>query len=197
MSVPQIILASSSPRRESILRDIGIRFIKCPADIDESVLPGEKPDKYVRRMAEAKAKKIANQKKHKPVLGADTIVLIDGRILGKPKNREQALRYITLLSNRTHSVLTSVALVRRDRCKSIVARAEVTFRKISKREAILYWETGEPKDKAGGYGIQGVGGIFIDRIEGGHGTVIGLPVLETEKLLRLFNVQTWRNRLKI
>ena len=196
MSVPQIILASSSPRRESILRDIGIRFIKCPADIDESVLPGEKPDKYVRRMAEAKAKKIANQKKHKTVLGADTIVLIDGRILGKPKNREQALRYITLLSNRTHSVLTSVALVRRDRCKSIVARAEVTFRKISKREAILYWETGEPRDKAGGYGIQGVGGIFIDRIEGGHGTVIGLPVLETEKLLRLFNVETWRNRLK-
>ena len=196
MSVPQIILASSSPRRERILRDIGIRFIKCPADIDESVLPGEKPDKYVRRMAEAKAKKIAKQKKHKPVLGADTIVLIDGRILGKPKNREQALRYITLLSNRTHSVLTSVALVRRDRCKSILARAEVTFRKISKREAILYWETGEPKDKAGGYGIQGVGGIFIDRIEGGHGTVIGLPVLETEKLLRLFNVETWRNRLK-
>ena len=196
MSVPQIILASSSPRRESILRDIGIRFIKCPADIDESVLPGEKPDKYVRRMAEAKAKKIANQKKHKPVLGADTIVLIDGRILGKPKNREQALRYITLLSNRTHSVLTSVALARGDRCKSIVARAEVTFRKISKREAILYWETGEPKDKAGGYGIQGVGGIFIDPIEGGHGTVIGLPVLEAEKLLRLFNVETWRNRLK-
>ena len=144
MSVPQIILASSSPRRERIHRDIGIRFIKCPADIDESVLPGEKPDKYVRRMAEAKAKKIANQKKYKPVLGADTIVLIDGRILGKPKNREQALRYITLLSNRTHSVLTSVALVRRDRCKSILARAEVTFRKISKREAILYWETGEP-----------------------------------------------------
>jgi septum formation protein len=196
MSVPQIILASSSPRRESILRDIGIRFIKCPADIDESVLPGEKPDKYVRRMAEAKAKKIANQKKHKTVLGADTIVLIDGRILGKPKNREQALRYITLLSNRTHSVLTSVALARGDQCKSIVARAEVTFRKISKREAILYWETGEPRDKAGGYGIQGVGGIFIDRIEGGHGTVIGLPVLETEKLLRLFNVETWRNRLK-
>ena len=196
MSVPQIILASSSPRRENILRDIGIRFIKCPADIDESVLPGEKPDKYVRRMAEAKAKKIANKKKHKPVLGADTIVLIDGRILGKPKNREQALQYITLLSNRTHSVLTSVALVSRERCKSIVARAEVTFRKISKREAILYWKTGEPKDKAGGYGIQGVGGIFIDRIEGGHGTVIGLPVLETEKLLRLFNVETWRNRLK-
>ena len=194
MSVPQIILASSSPRRERILRDIGIRFIKCPADIDESVLPGEKPDKYVRRMAEAKAKKIAKQEKHKPVLGADTIVLIDGRILGKPKNREQALRYITLLSNRTHSVLTSVALVCSDRCESIVARAEVTFRKISKREAILYWETGEPKDKAGGYGIQGVGGIFIDRIEGGHGTVIGLPVLETEKLLRLFNVETWRNR---
>ena len=105
-------------------------------------------------------------------------------------------RYITLLSNRTHSVLTSVALARGDQCKSIVARAEVTFRKISKREAILYWETGEPRDKAGGYGIQGVGGIFIDRIEGGHGTVIGLPVLETEKLLRLFNVETWRNRLK-
>ena len=196
MSVPQIILASSSPRRESILRGIGIQFIKCPAHIDESVLPGEKADRYVRRMAEAKAKKIANPQKNKPVLGADTIVLIDDTILGKPKNREQALRYIALLSDRTHSVLTSVALVHRDRCKSIVARAEVTFRKISKREAILYWETGEPKDKAGGYGIQGVGGIFIDRIEGGHGTVIGLPVLETEKLLRLFNVETWRNRLK-
>tara|TARA_B100000686_G_scaffold338117_1_gene410170 strand:- start:769 stop:1362 length:594 start_codon:yes stop_codon:yes gene_type:complete len=195
MSVPQIILASSSPRRESILRGIGIQFIKCPAHIDESVLPGEKADRYVRRMAEAKAKKIANSQKNKPVLGADTIVLIDDTILGKPKNREQALRYIALLSDRTHSVLTSVALVHRDRCKSIVARAEVTFRKISKREAILYWETGEPKDKAGGYGIQGVGGIFIDRIEGGHGTVIGLPVLETEKLLRLFNVETWRNRL--
>jgi len=196
MSVPQIILASSSPRRESILRGIGIQFIKCPAHIDESVLPGEKADRYVRRMAEAKAKKIANPQKNKPVLGADTIALIDDTILGKPKNREQALRYIALLSDRTHSVLTSVALVHRDRCKSIVARAEVTFRKISKREAILYWETGEPKDKAGGYGIQGVGGIFIDRIEGGHGTVIGLPVLETEKLLRLFNVETWRNRLK-
>ena len=195
MSVPQIILASSSPRRESILRGIGIQFIKCPAHIDESVLPGEKADRYVRRMAEAKAKKIANPQKNKPVLGADTIALIDDTILGKPKNLEQALRYIALLSDRTHSVLTSVALVHRDRCKSIVARAEVTFRKISKREAILYWETGEPKDKAGGYGIQGVGGIFIDRIEGGHGTVIGLPVLETEKLLRLFNVETWRNRL--
>ena len=196
MPVPQVILASSSPRRERILRDMGVSFIKRAAHIDESVLPGEKADKYVRRMAEAKAKKITEKTSSKPVLGADTIVLIDDAILGKPIDREQALRYLSILSDRTHSVLTSVALVRGDRCESIIARAEVTFRKILKREAILYWETGEPEDKAGGYGIQGIGGIFIDRIEGGYGTVMGLPILETEKLLRLFEVDTWRDRIK-
>lgn len=196
MPIPQVILASSSPRRESILRDMGVSFIKRPANIDESVLPGEKADKYVRRMAEAKAKKNTDKTSNMPVLGADTIVLIDDAILGKPIDREQALRYLSILSDRTHSVLTSVALVREDRCESIIARAEVTFRKILKREAILYWETGEPKDKAGGYGIQGIGGIFIKRIEGGYGTVMGLPILETEKLLRLFEVDTWRDRIK-
>ena len=194
MSSPQLVLASASPRRESILVQMGISFIKHPACINESVLRCEKAEKYVRRMAETKAKAISNKGLNIPVLGADTTVLVDDLILGKPLNRSEGLKYLTLLSNRTHCVLTSVAVVQDGRCESVIARTNVTFRKILKDEAELYWQTGEPKDKAGGYGIQGIGSIFIDRIEGGHGTVIGLPILETEDLLRLFNVDTWRHR---
>ena len=196
MSSPQIVLASASPRRENILSQMGISFIKQPAYINESVLPCEKAEKYVRRMAETKAKAVSNKGLKLPVLGADTTVLIDGLILGKPSNRSEGLKYLTLLSNRTHCVLTSVAVVQDGRCESAIARTNVTFRKIFGDEAELYWQTGEPRDKAGGYGIQGIGSIFIDHIEGGHGTVIGLPIMETENLLRLFNVNTWRYRTR-
>jgi septum formation protein len=164
--------------------------------IDESVGATEVPLAYVRRLAEAKAGAGLSQSEAqgslaRPVLAADTAVVIDGEILGKPLDREDAQRMLRLLSGRTHEVLTAVALATASGLASRVSRSEVTFRAIGAVEARDYWDTGEPRDKAGGYAIQGYGAVFVADMRGSYSGVAGLPLYETAEILRSAGVSRW------
>jgi len=179
-----IYLASQSPRRRELLTQIGIEYEILLNEIDETPIADEQADDYVRRLAIEKAR--AGQKlatEDKPVLGADTIVVIDKQLLGKPSCQQDAMAMLLSLSDRTHQVLTAVALVQGDKVLSEVVTTQVTFRKINEQEALNYWLSGEPKDKAGGYGIQGLGGQFVEKIEGCYFSVVGLPLMKTQQLL--------------
>ncbi len=181
---PLIYLASRSPRRRELLHQIGVPHEVVQADIDETPLPGEAPSEYVIRMALEKARagrEIAGP--GLPLLAADTAVVVDNQILGKPANREEALAMMERLSNRDHKVLSGVALLDKT-AHSRLSVSRVTFRAVSRQEAEEYWASGEPADKAGGYGIQGVGAMFISRLEGSYSGVMGLPLYETAELLR-------------
>mgnify|MGYP001165310536 FL=1 len=191
MSDAQFVLASGSPRRADLLRSVGLKFLIEPADIDESINPGEEPLDYVRRMARSKAMHVCSDL---AVLGADTIVLIDGEVLGKPLDRSQAISFLGTLSGREHEVVTAIAISLRGRIEIAVVATKVHFRDLKPHEASRYWDTGEPLDKAGGYGLQGVGGVFVEKVIGSYSAVIGLPLVETERLLSSFGVDTWRNR---
>jgi len=165
-------------------------------EIDESVVPGEAPLAYVSRLAEAKAgsgliRSLA-QAPVRPVLAADTAVVIDGEILGKPKDAADAERMLRLLSGRSHEVLTAVALAAAGRVERCVSRSEVRFRDISPAEARDYWNTGEPKDKAGAYAIQGFGAVFVADLRGSFSGVMGLPLYETAEFLRSAGISAWR-----
>ena len=162
-------------------------------DIDETRLPGEPVEDMVRRLALSKAEAAARGVSL-PVLGADTAVVVDGIALGKPADRAEGLEMLTLLSGRSHEVLTAVALVHGPRSEVRLSRSRVTFRAITRAEAEAYWASAEPNDKAGGYGIQGIGGIFAQRIEGSYSGIVGLPLAETEALLQAFGVDTWQYR---
>ena len=192
MNEPQITLASASPRRAELLRQIGIRFEIKPSDIPEQQLSSERPEDYVQRLAGMKAATV--QHDSLPALGADTIVVHKGQILEKPSDRNEAIQMLQLLQGEQHRVLTGVCLYdgQKDRC--VLASAEVVFRKIANVELAKYWESGEPVDKAGAYGIQGLGAIFIAGICGQPSTVAGLPLVETNQLLCDFGVDVWRNR---
>jgi septum formation protein len=184
-----VYLASASPRRRELLSQIGVSFQVVNAAIDESIAPGEGAIAYVTRLAEAKAGAGRRQSQGegcpaRPVIAADTAVVIGGEILGKPGDCEDALRMLTLLSGRTHEVLTAVALATAGGLASRVSRSEVTFRPISGVEAREYWNTGEPRDKAGGYAIQGYGAVFVADLHGSFSGVMGLPLFETAELLR-------------
>jgi len=184
---PQIYLASQSPRRRELLDQIGIYPIVVTADIDEQPHPNEAPAEYVIRLALEKAKtahKMLNDAEALPVLAADTAVVVDNEILGKPRNSEHALVMMQQLSGRSHKVLTGVALADADGARSRLSVSHVTFRQIDKAEALAYWNSGEPLDKAGGYAIQGVGALFISRLEGSYSGVMGLPLFETVELLQ-------------
>jgi septum formation protein len=191
--VPQLVLASASPRRAALLTQLGIAFVVKPTDVDETRLPDEPIDVMVRRLALAKASAAAHGEAL-PVLGADTAVTLDGEMLGKPTDRTEGIGMLKRLSARTHDVLTAIAVVRGTRAESRVSRSRVTFRAIDAAEAARYWESGEASDKAGGYGIQGIGGIFAERIEGSYSGIVGLPLAETDALLQAFGVDTWRYR---
>ncbi len=182
---PLLHLASMSPRRSELLTQIGVGHSIIKVDVDETQQPGEKPDEYVLRLAQEKA--IAGQKalstpKPSLVLAADTSVVVDGRILGKPRDRENALEMMQLLSDRSHWVYSGVTLAG-ETVASSLSSSQVSFCKITPAQALAYWESGEPADKAGGYGIQGLGAIFITRIEGSFSGVMGLPLYETAQLL--------------
>ena len=127
------------------------------------------------------------------MLGADTAVVLDGRILGKPVDRDDALAMLQALSGREHEVLTAVAVADRDRCEARVVSSRVTFRAVSAEEAERYWETGEPQDKAGGYAIQGLAAVFVSRVEGSYSAVVGLPLCETSALLADFSIPSWQS----
>jgi septum formation protein len=170
------VLASQSPRRRELLRLIGIAHEVVPADLDESLLPGEEPVAHAERLARAKAAAVAATHPHAAVIGADTIVVLDGVILGKPADRAEAARTLRRLSGRTHTVHTAVAVARDGRVESGVESVEVTFRPLSDAQIAAYVATGEPMDKAGAYGIQGYGAVIVERVHGDYFAVMGLAL---------------------
>ncbi|MCA1630626.1 MAG: Maf family protein [Acidobacteria bacterium] len=177
-TLPRLVLASASPRRAEILRAVGWEFEVAPAHIDESLRAGETPVAYVERLAREKAGAAAGARLFGLVLGADTVVVSGGEILGKPRDEGEARRMLRTLRGRWHEVLTGVALVRAEDSRSTVAheRTRVRFAEMSEREIDWYVATGEPADKAGAYAVQGRAALFVDGIEGDYWNVVGLPV---------------------
>jgi septum formation protein len=181
-----LILASASPRRQELLRNAGIRFTVEPADIDESPRTGEGARECAKRLAREKALAVFRSHPENYVLGADTIVVVDDRILGKPRDTRDAARMLRLLSGRTHAVITGVYLAGpvAGESEATSATTLVTMCEISDREIRDYVATGEPMDKAGAYGIQGMASRWIPRIEGDYSNVVGLPVAQVYLMLR-------------
>ncbi len=185
-----LILASASPRRRDLLAQAGLKFTAMPANLNEDLLPDEAAAAYVQRLAEEKAQAVWNAHRSSDtaddplvVLGADTCVVVDGRILGKPVDISDIRRMLTLLSGRTHAVMTGLAVVTRDKIGRGVEITQVTFDQLSDREISQYIASGEPFDKAGAYGIQGYAARWIPRIEGCYFNVMGLPIARTIALL--------------
>ncbi len=192
----QLILASQSPRRKSLLAQLGYQFITLPANIDESVYCHEKPQDYVVRLAKEKAQTIflaltAEQQDQTIVLGSDTSVVIDGEILGKPIDEAECISTLMRLENKQHQVLTAIAVISQDQKKpkqhfnaiTKLVETQVHFKSLTVDEIKRYWNTGEPCDKAGSYAIQGIGGQFVTTINGSYSAVVGLPLYETAQLL--------------
>jgi septum formation protein len=212
-----VYLASGSPRRRELLQQIGVSYRLVGSAIDEAVRPGEAPVVYVARLAAAKAdagwanadaawattdarantgaaRATNREPADAPVLAADTAVVLDGKILGKPADRQDAEGMLRQLSGRTHEVLTAIALRTAGGVESRISRSEVTFRRIAADEAGDYWETGEPGDKAGAYAIQGLAAVFIADLRGSYSGVMGLPLFETAELLDRAGVRRWYGR---
>lgn len=190
-----LILASQSPRRKELLSQIGYMFSSVPSHINEDLIGNEKATDYVQRLAIEKAKAIGEtlslQKKESTIiLGSDTSVVYNDKILGKPSNFDECKQQLTMLSGNTHQVLTSIAAIHQDRCLSEVVTTHVTFKILTPDEIARYWATGEPKDKAGSYGIQGIAGQFVTNISGSYSAVVGLPLFETAQLLSNFGMPT-------
>ena len=190
MSSSPLILASASPRREKLLRQLGVNFVTEPQDIVEEKRIDESPEKFVKRMAEEKASSARDKRKENDivVLASDTIVVCDERVLGKPKDKSDGIKMLLTLSNKTHRVLSAVTLANALRYKSAVSCTSVLFRKISEIEAEYYWDSGEPEGKAGGYAIQGCGAVFVQSINGSYSGVMGLPLFQTAQLLSEFGI---------
>jgi len=181
-----LILASASPRRQQFLRGLGLDFSVITADIDEIPLPGESPESFALRMARVKACTVARSNPGRWVIGADTVVTLqDGTILGKPADEEEAMVMLRRLSNATHRVLTGMCLIclDKDRERSLVEVTDVTFADVPEKILLAYVRTGEPLDKAGAYGIQGLGSFLVESINGSCTNVIGLPVSRLVSLL--------------
>ena len=193
-----LFLASGSPRRRELLTQIGVPFQVVSASIDETPLPDECPAAYVERLARAKARAghehLLGASVSTPfcVLGADTAVVLDDQILGKPVDEADALSTLMALSGREHEVLTAIAILAAERCETRVVRSRVSFRTISQQEAAQYWASGEPQDKAGGYAIQGLAAVFVAGLNGSYSGVVGLPVCETAELLGQFGIPCWQ-----
>lgn len=180
-----MILASQSPRRRELLSLVTTDFRVVVADVDETPLPGEAPARYVQRLAELKARTVAHQAvADEAVVAADTTVCLADEIFGKPADKADFLRMMRVLSGQTHQVYTGVCVVRSQQVQSAVVCTDVTLRVMSETECNAYWETGEPCDKAGGYGIQGLAARFVRQIHGSYTNVVGLPLVELEALLR-------------
>ena len=178
-----VILASQSPRRRELLTLVGITHVVSPADIDESVMPDELPVPHCERLARAKAHVLAERHSDAVVIAADTIVVLDGDILGKPRDAADARAMIARLSGRTHTVFTAMAVARGGRTESAVEEVAVTFRVLSAEDIAEYVATGEPMDKAGAYGIQGYGATIVERIDGDYFSVMGLGLRRLVALL--------------
>jgi septum formation protein len=184
MNGRRIILGSGSPRRHQLLDLIGIAHEVRPADTDETMIGGETPHQYAERLARAKAELVAEGAGPQDVvIGADTVVVVDGRVLGKPVNEQQAAAMLESLGGRTHVVITAVAVTADSVTSSSVEEVSVTFRPLTLAEIDSYVATGEPMDKAGAYGIQGYGATIVERIEGDYFAVMGLPLVRLVRLL--------------
>lgn len=204
----QLILASQSPRRKSLLAQLGYEFTTQPADIDESVRGNESATDYVIRLAEEKAQKIfinlpVQQQVKSIVLGSDTSVVIDGHILGKPADEDECIATLQRLENKEHQVLTAIAVITHDELNqnnkiiSQLVETQVQFKALSLDEIKRYWSTGEPCDKAGSYAIQGIGGQFVTTIKGSYSAVVGLPLYETAQLLAQVDLPSKLNQAPI
>lgn len=188
-----LFLASASPRRRELLTQIGAPFNLLSVNIDETPRQAESPEAYVQRLAREKA--LAGRglvgDDSVAVLGADTTVVVDARILGKPGNRSEGLQMLNILSGREHRVMTAIALASRNGCEVRLVTSVVRFRSISTAEAETYWASGEPCDKAGGYAIQGWGAVFVAELRGSYSGVVGLPLCETAQLLDEAGIARW------
>ena len=176
IELPKIILASGSPRRAEILNSVGWKFTKDIPDIDESELPGETPERYVQRLAKAKGKTVAARHSGELVLAADTTVVIDGAIIGKPTDLADARRMLQMLSGKRHEVLTGIAVVKSGNAQLAIQRTGVKFAEMTDAEINFLAEMGDPLDKAGAYAVQAQAALFIEGIEGDYWNVVGLPI---------------------
>lgn len=191
MNRPELYLASQSPRRAELLRQLGLEFRIVVVPVDESVHAGEAPVDYVRRVAREKAAAAAANIPHRDdavLLAADTSVVVDDDVLGKPADRNAYLDMIARLAGRSHLVMSAIALWTPAGVEEALSLSEVWFRDITPAEAAAYWETGEPADKAGGYAIQGRAALFVERLAGSYSGVVGLPLFETAQLLQKHGV---------
>lgn len=180
---PRLILASQSPRRAELLERLGLSFVVRPADIDESYFAHETPEAHAERLAREKAEVVAAAEPHAVVIGSDTIVVVDGDVLGKPRDPRDAVRMLTRLSGREHQVYTGIAVAAGGSVESALERVSVRFRPLRDEEVKEYVATGEPMDKAGAYGIQGFGSSIVESITGDYFAVMGLPIVRTVALL--------------
>ncbi len=191
----QLILASASVRRKELLTQMGLTFRVAAMDIDESVILGEEPSTYVERLAREKALSALQSHPEMVVLAADTTVVINNQILGKPENSEDATKMLRLLSGSTHQVLTGIALASQHqdgtRIESRVVATDVVFCRLSDTIINKYVQSGEPFGKAGAYGIQGKAALFVKHISGSYSNVVGLPIAETGQLLNQFGIELW------
>ncbi len=194
----QLILASQSPRRKALLSSLGVSFDVLAADIDETPQPNEYPRDYVERLGLEKAEAgllVAGKPGNTWVLGSDTAVVIDDQILGKPSSKDDFIDMMQALSGRTHKVMSSIALVSDSNRLSDVVITDVRFSKLSEQMIEQYWLSNEPQDKAGGYGIQGLGSILVEEISGSYSAVVGLPLFETARLLGRAGLPVWQGAL--
>ena len=185
------VLASGSPRRRNMLQTIGLEHIVFTSNIDETPLPGEAGRDYALRAAEDKARAVAQEVGSCLVLGADTVVEIDGEILGKPRSKEEAEEMLRRLSGHEHRVHTSMVLVQGSTCEGLVDTTTVRFKKLEPDVIRWYVESGEPMDKAGAYAIQGIGGLLVEGIEGSPQTVVGLPIHRLPELFSRHGLDLW------
>lgn len=192
INLPKLILASGSPRRAEVLTFVGWEFEKQTADVDETSLQGESPEKYVQRLAVEKASAVAKNHENALILGADTIVVIDQKIIGKPTDLEDARKMLGILSGNWHEVFTGVALIKNKNGKSEIKvdlqKTKVKFAELNESEINFLVEKGEPLDKAGAYAVQAQAALFIEEIQGDYWNVVGLPINLVYKMLESFDI---------
>jgi septum formation protein len=192
-SEPRLLLASASPRRRELLEQIGVPTRRVHCQVDEQVMPGELPAVYVKRVTRDKVLAgVMAAPDGAVVLAADTAVVLDEQILGKPRDREHAAQMLAALSGREHQVMTAVAVACGEQVELQLVTTQVRFRGLSAAEIDAYWASGEPADKAGAYGIQGLGAVFVAHINGSYSAVVGLPLLETAAILEGFGISCWQ-----
>lgn len=185
-----IILASKSPRRQELLRLLGVEYKTLTEDVDETMDPQQSPLDEVRRVSACKAQAVADRVcADDIVISADTVVVLDGQVMGKPKSEKEAVQMLSALSGRTHRVMTGLTVRQASRETSVTVTTEITFRALSEREIRAYVASGEPMDKAGAYGIQGGASVFVSHIAGDYFNVMGLPVCTLTQLLRSYGVK--------